>query len=93
MIRKATSLVTRKSLIFLRILLPRGVRWSMLLTGSMQFGTLVGVLNAVISVHEVPTRLCITAPYAGNRLFETGDEKIFQMNRNKGHHLQVLFKI
>ncbi|KAM6495248.1 hypothetical protein JOM56_009871 [Amanita muscaria] len=27
--------------------------------------------------------LCISVPYAGGRIFETGDEKIFKLNRNK----------
>jgi len=28
-------------------------------------------------------RLCISVPYAGGPIFETGDEKIFKLNRNK----------
>lgn len=34
-------------------------------------------------------RLCIPVPYAGGRIFETGDEKIFQLNRNKGNYLRL----
>ncbi|KAF8329944.1 hypothetical protein F5887DRAFT_1163193 [Amanita rubescens] len=28
--------------------------------------------------------LCITAPFSGGRIFETGEENIFKLNRNKG---------
>jgi len=28
--------------------------------------------------------LCITAPFSRGRIFETGEEKIFKLNRNKG---------
>jgi hypothetical protein len=31
-------------------------------------------------------RLCVTVPFAGNRMFEEGDEKIFKLDRNKGKH-------
>ena len=31
-------------------------------------------------------RLCVTVPFAGNRMFEEGDEKIFRLNRNKGKY-------
>ncbi len=30
-------------------------------------------------------RLCITAPFSRGRIFETGEEKIFKLNRNKGN--------
>ena len=35
-------------------------------------------------------RLCIPAPYSGDRLFETGEENIFKLNRNKGRDLKSL---
>ena len=34
-------------------------------------------------------RLCITAPFSRGRIFETGEEKIFKLNRNKGNYLQL----
>ncbi|KAF8351818.1 kinase-like domain-containing protein [Amanita rubescens] len=37
--------------------------------------------------------LCVTVPYAGNRMFEEGDEKIFKLNRNKVPIIVVFTKL
>ena len=50
-------------------------------------------LHAIWCVHNdinqsfqfnLSNRLCITAPFSRGRIFETGEEKIFKLNRNKG---------
>lgn len=57
------------------------------LKGFTQFGEHIDNANLIpllMSFH----RLCVTVPYAGNRMFEEGDEKIFKLNRNKGKYSQ-----
>ena len=57
----------------------------LLLRGFTQFGTRFDdtkQLQFMMLFH----RLCVTVPFAGNRMFEEGDEKIFKLNRNKGKY-------
>ena len=63
------------------------VSWSPLLRGFTQFGELVDDVS-VISMQFMLNRLCIPAPLSRGQIFETGEEMIFKLNRNKGNYLQ-----
>ena len=55
----------------------------------MQFGASIDNANRLLLFTSY-NRLCIPASYSGGRLFETGEEKIFKLNRNKGNYLKSL---
>ena len=86
MILKVTSQEMWRNLVFWRNLSRNEVRGNLLLRGSTQFGVLVSGAS-IISIYD-DKRLCITAPFSRGRIFETGEEKIFKLNRNKGNYLQ-----
>ena len=57
----------------------------------MRFGACRFVVVPVILQLKMHDRLCITVPYAGARIFEKGDEKIFKLNRDKGNSVVIPF--
>ncbi len=57
----------------------------------MQFGALIDNASRLFQLTSF-YRLCIPCSYAfsGGRVFETGEEKIFKLNRNKGNYLKCI---
>ena len=55
----------------------------------MQFGASMDNANRLLEFTSF-NRLCIPASYSGGRLFETGEENIFKLNRNKGKYSKYL---
>ena len=55
----------------------------------MQFGALIDHASRLFRFMSF-YRLCIPASYSGGRVFETGEEKIFKLNRNKGNYVKSL---
>ena len=86
MILEVLSREMRRILVSWRNLWGNEVRGSPLQRGSTQFGVLVHGAS-IIPIYD-DKRLCITAPFPGARIFETSDEYIFKLNRNKGNCLQ-----
>ncbi len=80
---------TRTSSISWRILLQSKPRNNLLPRGFMQFGALIDNASPLFWF-TLFYRLCIPASYSGGRVFETGEEKIFKLNRNKGNYLKYL---
>ena len=78
---------TRGNSIFWSILLRSKLRSNLPPRGFMQFGALIDHASRLFRFMSF-YRLCIPASYSGGRVFETGEEKIFKLNRNKGNYLQ-----
>ena len=80
---------TRGNSIFWSILLRSKLRSNLPPKGFMQFGALIDNTSRLFQF-MLFYRLCIPASYSGGRVFETGEEKIFKLNRNKGNYLKSL---
>ena len=80
---------TRENSVSWRILLRSKLKNNLLPRGFMQFGALIDNASWLFWF-TLFYRLCIPASYSGGRVFETGEEKIFKLNRNKGNYLKSL---
>ena len=87
MILKVTSQGTRINLTSWRNLSRSEVSGSRLLRSSTQFCELLNDASVIAMEFMMLNRLCIPAPFSEGRIFETGEETIFELNQNKGNYL------
>ena len=88
MILKDTNQEARINLTSWRNLSRSEVSGSRLLRGFTQFGELVNDASVIATQFMVLNRLCIPAPLSRGQIFEASEETVFELNRNKGNHLQ-----